>query len=409
MSLFDSFMTDPMGNVTGNFGIPKVGSPNAGIMPRAFSNINDLKTNVGGDGFAPSKYSISQQSYPSDLMGNSEYGGNYVMFYINVAVDSKFTAPPGGSTEEVPDVPRNLRGSVAGQGATMGQMQAGVIGAAALPGALAGGLAGGASAVGSKGFFSLQTITGTAKGAAGGALATGGATAIGALAVGEVAATTTRAQKRLKTAIAIHMPNQLNIRYGANYSDEETMDAAMGVEIAKALSGNNTNADPSGSSLASSAIASQALQKGGAAAAYGSAATGLAANPKREQVFKGVDFRTFTFEYQFFPRDEVETRNVLEIIRLFKFHMHPEFKGPGQFIYIYPSEFDISYYSNGQENTNIHKHTSCVLTELSVNYTPNGLFSVYDSASPGMPTQINIQMTFRELQLLDKDLIGQGL
>jgi hypothetical protein len=401
-------MTDPMGNVIGNFGIPNVGSPNAQIMPRAFSNINDLKTNVGGDGFSPSKYSISQQSYPSDLMGNSEYGGNYVMFYINVAVDSKFSPPPG-SSEEVPDVPRNLRGSVAGQGATMGQMVGGVTLAASAPGAVAGAAAGLGSAVGRKGLLSLQSITGTAKGAAAGAVATGGATAIGAAAVASVAATTTRAQKRLKTAIAIHMPNQLNIRYGANYSDEETMDAAMGVEIAKALSGNNTNADASGSALAKSAVASQALQKGGATAAYGSAATGLAANPKREQVFKGVDFRTFTFEYQFFPRDEVETRNVLEIIRLFKFHMHPEFKGPGQFIYIYPSEFDISYYSNGQENTNIHKHTSCVLTELSVNYTPNGLFSVYDSASPGMPTQINIQMTFRELQLLDKDLIGQGL
>jgi hypothetical protein len=408
MSLFDSLSTDPLGNVIGNFGIPNVGSAKSNIEPSKLSPINDLKNKIGSNGFAPGKYSVSQQSYPSDLMGNDQYGGNYVMFYINVAVDSKFN-PPTGSTEEVPDVPRNLRGSVAGQGATMGQMQAGVVGAAALPGALAGAGAGLAGAVGSKGFFSLQSITGTAKGAAGGALATGGATAIGALAVGEVAATTTRAQKRLKTAIALHMPNQLTIRYGANYSDEETMDAAMGVEIAKALSGNNTNADASGSSLAKSAVASQALQKGGAAAAYGSAATGLAANPKREQVFKGVDFRTFTFEYQFFPRDENEADNVLEIIRLFKFHMHPEFKGPGQFIYIYPSEFDISYYSNGQENLNLHKHTSCVLTELSVNYTPNGLFTAYDSSSPGMPTQINIQMTFRELQLLDKDLINQGL
>ena len=40
--------------------------------------------------FDINKYNISHHSYPSDLMGPvGEYGGNYVIFYINVAVDSK--------------------------------------------------------------------------------------------------------------------------------------------------------------------------------------------------------------------------------------------------------------------------------------------------------------------------------
>jgi hypothetical protein len=137
-----------------------------------------------------------------------------------------------------------------------------------------------------------------------------------------------------------------------------------------------------------------------------SAATGLAANPKKEQIFGGVDFRTFQVEYNFFPRSGPEAENVKRIIYEFKYHMHPEFKDANNFLYIYPSEFDIFYYQNGKENLNIHRHTSCVLTEMSINYTPNGTFTTFDN---GMPTQINVVMSFRELALLTKDKIKDGL
>ena len=91
---------------------------------------------------------------------------------------------------------------------------------------------------------------------------------------------------------------------------------------------------------------------------------------------------------------------------MFKLHMHPEFKDTNKFLYIYPSEFDITYYSNGAENTSIHKHTSCVLTEMNINYTPNSQFTTF---ADGTPTQINVMMTFRELAQLDKDMISGGM
>ena len=86
--------------------------------------------------------------------------------------------------------------------------------------------------------------------------------------------------------------------------------------------------------------------------------------------------------------------------------MHPEFKDANNFLYIYPSEFDISYYQNGEENPNLHRHTSCVLQEMNVNYTPNGTFTTFPN---GMPTQINVTLGFRELALLTKDKIKDGL
>ena len=214
---------------------------------------------------------------------------------------------------------------------------------------------------------------------------------------------------------ALHIPNQLQIRYGTQWSEEDTSTALMlpllGDAAMKALgnvaTGNWGGPSPNGQSMGAG-VAALGLSGAvpGTNAGVVSAGTGLAFNPRKEQVFKGVDFRTFQFDYQFFPRSESESRNVLNIIKMFKLHMHPEYKDTNKFLYIYPSEFDISYFANGIENSAIHKHTSCVLTEMSVNYTPNGQFT---SFADGTPTQINLQLTFRELAQLDKEMVQGGM
>jgi hypothetical protein len=236
--------------------------------------------------------------------------------------------------------------------------------------------------------------------------------AIGLGAAAALAGSTNRSQKRLKTSIALHIPNQLSIRYGTQWSEEDTATALMapllGEAALKAL-GNLATTDITGAkgrgSDAAAGVAALGLAKAPNAGSV-SAATGLAFNPRKEQVFKGVDFRTFQFDYQFFPRSAGEARNVLNIIQMFKLHMHPEFKDSNKFLYIYPSEFDISYFSNGVENKALHRHTSCVLTEMSVNYTPNGQFTAF---ADGTPTQINLQLTFRELAQLDKQMVQAGM
>jgi hypothetical protein len=210
--------------------------------------------------------------------------------------------------------------------------------------------------------------------------------------------TFSRPQKRLNAAIALYIPNQISARYSASWSEEETAGfsaATKGAgEVARGLKGNAKG-------VAGEVLTALALDKGQFGKEMGIAA-GLASNPKKEQAFKGIDFRTFSFEYNFAPQSPDEAQNVLNIIRAFKYHMHPEFKSENAFLYIYPSEFDITYYKGNAENLNIHRHTSCVLTEVSVNYSPNGVFSTFDN---GMPTQITLSLTFKELQTLSKETI----
>jgi hypothetical protein len=83
--------------------------------------------------------------------------------------------------------------------------------------------------------------------------------------------------------------------------------------------------------------------------------------------------------------------------------MHPEVSTGGLF-YIYPSTFDIAYYYKGKENTNFNRISTCVLEDLAVDYGGQG----FNTFASGSPTEINIKLRFRELEVLTKERIFQG-
>jgi hypothetical protein len=126
-------------------------------------------------------------------------------------------------------------------------------------------------------------------------------------------------------------------------------------------------------------------------------------NPFREVFFEGVDYRQFNFRYRFMPKDRTESQAVYNIIQTFKEHMHPELSKGGYF-YIYPSEFEIVYYYKNKENPYFNRISQCALTDMSVDYGGEQFASFLD----GSPTEINITLSFRELELLTKDSIKQG-
>jgi len=126
-------------------------------------------------------------------------------------------------------------------------------------------------------------------------------------------------------------------------------------------------------------------------------------NPFKEVFFKAINFRTFSFNYTFLPKSESEVYNVKRIIDLFKFHMHPELSGDSMF-YIYPSEFEIAYYHKGAENPFINKISTCVLTDMNVQYGSQ-FFTAFDN---GAPSEIKLTLTFKEVELLTKERIVKG-
>lgn len=342
---------------------------------------------------ADGKYDVGSLSYPNDLFAsdNNRYGGHYVMFYINVLEDSKLITNNAVETVSTA-IDETLRAAINQIGVDAANATVASTALGGIGGTILGALGGGGGSGG---------IAGALFGGAAAAL-------VSAAAGGKMS----RQTKRLKSAIALHSPNALSIRYSTNWSEDETgafQAAAMLSEGGmKALTEAVTNGTINTQSLsgpAASVATALALNTPGGIGSGLSAASGLTANPKKEQLFKGVDFRTFTFEYTFSPRSLKELENVNRIINTFKLHMHPEFKDASSFIFMFPSEFDIQYYHNNEENPYLHRHTSCVLKDMNINYAPNGAFTSFEN---GAPTQINVQMTFVELAILTKDQIVQG-
>lgn len=355
-------------------------------------------------------------TYPADLLGASsegtnQYGENYVMFNINVHSDSRLNQ--ADTTIDIPNVSTRVGRQIEGQNITVAEAGVAQLGQGIIPATAAGGIVGG-----------LPGSLGAAVATAGvNSVAVGTATGTGVNDLtndpsGALNRQAGRSQRRLVSAIALHIPNNLQTRYSVQYEEASTMGFQAMAQVARGMGeagGSLMQAFANGSTEGLGSRLTDALrtsQAGGSLTAAIlqsdtgralSALTGVAANPKKEQVFSQVDFRTFTFDYQFYPRSETEANNVLEIIKTFKTHMHPEFKSGTDFLYIYPAEFDIAYYSGSNQNVALHKHASCVLTEMNLNYSPQGQFTTFAN---GMPTQINMTLTFRELVPMTKETLA---
>jgi hypothetical protein len=218
-------------------------------------------------------------------------------------------------------------------------------------------------------------------------------------------------------AIALYMPDTLNYSYSQTYDS-----AAIGGEIGgKVLAAGKSAVDSfneDGSVKAGSTLAKAvggAVLQGAARAAAGqtgdllfTAATGTVSNPMLEMIYKSPNFRTFQFDFTFYPRDEKEAFEVQRIIERVRFHQAPELASAQNFL-IPPSEFDIKFYYGGKENPNIPQIATCVLTTIDVNYAPNG-FAAYEVPNEnfpslgrtGMPVAIQLVLQFQEVTFLTK-------
>ena len=377
-----------------------------------------------------SKYQVDNLQYPIDLFGgyprataaasgneffNQKYL-NYVVFYINVSEQSRvFTDNRVGI---VGNVDKSDQNTVQGKNASIGTATAGAVAGGTAFGTVLGagqGLSQGAAnnvqnlrgGPGGVARFVAGTLGSAAGGAARGALAgaAGAGVAVGYGKVLEQANSglnATKSMKRLKSAIALHVPNEVTVGYRATYGEEE-LGAIFGAAAEAATNGT--------SALGAAKYGAQgAVNKGmelNPARSMLSALYKAVPNPRKEQLFKSMEFRRFSMNYQFAPRSPKEADNVKRIINTFKFYMHPEFQNNvNKMLYLFPSEFDIVYYFGDKEHPHLNKISTCVLTDMQVNYSPNGQFATHVD---GFPTQINVNMSFLELETLTKErFLGQS-
>jgi hypothetical protein len=207
---------------------------------------------------------------------------------------------------------------------------------------------------------------------------------------------------RLKEVITLHMEEKPSVRYAVNYNTKD-----LGVLTGAIVQGSATDASKAKEFMGEGfarAIAELIKLPGiigsSTLADIRELTTATRTNPFRQVMFESVDYRTFNFRYNFFPRSEKESKDVRNIIDLFKRHMHPELS-ENKFFHIYPSEFEIRYMYKTKENPYLHKISTCALTDMQVDYGGDQ-FSTFEN---GAPTQISMTLTFRELEQLDSKRI----
>ena len=363
-----------------------------------FSDANAL---AGNEGLAPGFTNGDTLQYPQELYTKSQPHG--VHFYINarqtsVAAENAvntgdLTALLEANAEYNKDYTQENR-------AKAENYTAATAGAGALAAALGGAAAianGNLLSAGASAFGKIITTAGTA--------------AIGA-ALGAAVARNTSTIRLLKS-IQMHVPQSIISAYSANW-DEQSLGAA-GMLGSGRFDMSDLKELPEFLGRGTISAAANIPKGIGGNADFGAtleATSKKVANPYKEQMFKSVGFRRFSFNYNFAPRNLSEANMVLEIIDTFKYHMHPEVSDGDMFL-IYPAEFSIAFEildeDTGQVKLNpyLPKVSSCALTSVKATYGPDGMFNTFQGTD-GIPTEMALELQFTELETLTAVRIAQG-
>jgi len=125
-------------------------------------------------------------------------------------------------------------------------------------------------------------------------------------------------------------------------------------------------------------------------------------NPNMELLFNGPTLRSFRFSFKMTPRSSAEAEQVKLIIRSFKRNMAPKTAAAanksgsrGNFFLKSPNIFELRYRSGNQDHPFLHKFKQCFLTDVSVNYTGEGVYATYEDATP---VSMILDLSFKELE-----------
>jgi hypothetical protein len=359
-------------------------------------------------------YQITQLKYPLEGLGTIDTP-HYMTFNINVPTSSKYiTNNPKASTNVLSTAQQNqnyIRTVAPGTsvtGPTAGQLGTGVV---------------------------VNTLTKVPTGDVGGVIssAIGGGALLGAAKGLQIAPKT----KRITTSISLYTPDTLTVQYDQAWN-EVSLAAALG-KVGKfaALGASNITKQLENKGDMFTNLASKAWKDGvgsinaadiqellhfnGVGAEFEAniaeetgvagpnfadlvlRSNNLALNPKNEMLFQGTPNRNFQFSFDFQPRSQKEAYEIYQIIRTFKAFAAPEYssEATGRYM-IPPAVFDIGFFFMNTENFAIPRISTCALTNISLDYNHTAPFGTFND---GFPVHINMQLQFKEIDIITRELI----
>lgn len=124
----------------------------------------------------------------------------------------------------------------------------------------------------------------------------------------------------------------------------------------------------------------------------------LSANPFPVMIFQGTTFKpAFSFDWVLYPESKSEAEIIRKIVGFFRREMLPERMDTNTSILKTPSIFEIKIRPKNIART----FKRCVLTNMGVNYAPNGPSFITDATGNQQkyPSAVALSLTFQEIEI----------
>lgn len=119
---------------------------------------------------------------------------------------------------------------------------------------------------------------------------------------------------------------------------------------------------------------------------------GVAINPNESVLFDRVAFRTFSLAYKFIPRNQKESQEIEDIIRVFKKYSLPSRAGKDSVFLGVPHRWDVKFSS---QLKGLPEYGPCVLTSIQTVFNESKNIFHTD----GYANEISLVLTFRETSI----------
>jgi len=220
------------------------------------------------------------------------------------------------------------------------------------------------------------------------------------------------------SGIALYMPNSVKVSYNQTYDTdieaglagdfEATGVAVQGAEGAAAKVEAALQGVVGSTARNAKAILGEFVSLAGAGdpVRFAAKRAGVAINPRNETFYSSPQQRSFSFEFDFWPRNPKEAEAVEKIIAIFKYNSAPGFADKTQHsVFTIPNYWRISYMYNSGENPHLNKIGACYCQDVNVDYAPDGQYTTFEN---GMPVHTKMTVTMLEDRIITKQDIEAG-
>lgn len=128
-------------------------------------------------------------------------------------------------------------------------------------------------------------------------------------------------------------------------------------------------------------------------------------NPGVEVLYRSTNLRRHEYSFLLAPSSEKESMAMKNIVKNLRRFAAPKLNEKNKFLFDTPAEWEIQFYFHGQENTNIPKIARSVLTDINIDYSPQGEWSTFRN---GHPVACMLQLGFNEMEIMTRQHIEKG-